>query len=56
MARIQINDLDVNFELDDKDLETVVAGANSGNVPNVEVSNLLPKNVFPAIGSSRLGV
>lgn len=56
MARILINDLDVNFELRDKDLDAVVAGANSENAPSVKVADLLPQTVFPAIGTNKLGV
>lgn len=56
MARIQIKDLDVSFDLRDKDLDSVVAGADSASAPSVRVEDLLPQTVFPAIGSSKLGV
>lgn len=56
MARITIADLDVNFNLADKDLDAVVAGANDTKVPSVRAEKLLPENVFPPIGSSTLGL
>ncbi len=56
MARIVINDLDVSYELGDKDLEAVVAGTSDTKVPTVRVDKLLPGKVFPAIGSSPLGL
>ncbi len=56
MARIEINDLDSSVELRDRDLDSVVAGSHSPNAPSVRVEALLPETVFPAIGTSTLGL
>ena len=56
MARIVIEDLDQTADLQDTDLDAVVGGGDAKNAPSVKVADLLPQNVFPAIGSTPLGL